>query len=268
MSHDNDLIFDLGFFDGSDTRYYLDKGFRVVAVEADHRAVARATRDFHAELASGTLTLLERAVWKDDGATVPFYLDQREDSAFHSVYRDVAERDGGGAVVHEVETVTIPTLFDVYGVPRYVKCDIEGADAIVVEQIGADGRLPPFLSIEIFERELIHGLGKAGYDRFQLVNQGHLSKFRQPRPAREGRTASVVFGGAHSGLFGRDLPMAHWCDEDTCVRRFDRWKRMKMNYGLIPRVQKHIARMGGWSWLDCTGWMDLHVTTREQLGML
>ena len=29
-----DLIFDLGMFDGSDTSFYLAKGFRVVALEA------------------------------------------------------------------------------------------------------------------------------------------------------------------------------------------------------------------------------------------
>ena len=29
------LIFDIGMYDGSDTRYYLNEGFRVLAIEAN-----------------------------------------------------------------------------------------------------------------------------------------------------------------------------------------------------------------------------------------
>ena len=36
------LIFDIGMYDGSDTRYYLNEGFRVLAIEANPVLVQRA----------------------------------------------------------------------------------------------------------------------------------------------------------------------------------------------------------------------------------
>ena len=36
------LIFDIGMYDGSDTRYYLNEGFRVLAIEANPVLVKRA----------------------------------------------------------------------------------------------------------------------------------------------------------------------------------------------------------------------------------
>lgn len=265
MGHDDTLIFDLGAYDGSDSRYYLDKGFRVVAVEAYPAAVTRARQAFRRELASGALTLVDRAIAVHPAEAIPFYLDPREGSAFHSIHRSAAERGGAGSIAVEVETTTVPALFDLYGVPRYLKCDIEGADDIVVEQISQDGRRPPFLSVECFDRELIERLYDSGYDRFQLVNQGHLSRFRQPLPAREGCSVDIVFGGAHSGLFGLDLPRQYWCDVHRCLGRFDRWKRMKLAPGSLARMLKHTGRASGRSWLDCTGWMDVHATTAQHL---
>ncbi len=263
---DNNLIFDIGFYDGSDSRYYLDKGFRVVAVEADPRAVVTGRRDFAKDIEAGRLTLVPKAIWKTAGDVIPFYLNPGENSSWHSVYRWSAERDDADSIVEQVETVTVPMLFEMYGVPRYLKCDIEDADEIVVEQIGEDSRLPAFVSTEFFEPSVIDGLRDAGYNRFQLVNQGHLSKHKPPRPAREGQYAKVTFDGAYSGLFGLELPEADWVDYETCMRRFVRWKAMKQNYGTLPRLYKHIGRLTGRGWLDCTGWMDIHATTTDTLG--
>ena len=36
------LIYDIGMYDGSDTRYYLNEGFRVLAIEANPVLVKRA----------------------------------------------------------------------------------------------------------------------------------------------------------------------------------------------------------------------------------
>ena len=36
------LIFDIGMYDGSDTRYYLNEGFRVLAIEENPVLVKRA----------------------------------------------------------------------------------------------------------------------------------------------------------------------------------------------------------------------------------
>ena len=36
------LIFDIGMYDGSDTRYYLNEGFRVLAIDGNPVLVKRA----------------------------------------------------------------------------------------------------------------------------------------------------------------------------------------------------------------------------------
>ncbi len=262
---DDNLIFDFGFYDGSDSRFYLEKGFRVVAVEADLRAVENAREAFSKEIGTGALTLLPKAIWSVAGETIPFYLNPGEGSSWHSVFQDAAERDGETSIVQEVETTTVPELFDTFGVPRYLKCDIEGADEIVADQIRKDGRLPLFASTEFYDRSAIEQLRDAGYDRFQLVNQGHLSRFKSPRPPREGLFCDTVFGGEHSGLFGLELPTEGWVDVQTCIRRFEKWKTMKENYGIVPRIYKHIGRLTGRGWLDCKGWMDVHATTSDRL---
>ena len=265
---DDNLIYDFGFYDGSDSRFYLEKGFRVIAVEADLRAVERAQTVFAKEIGTGALTLLPKAIWNVAGETVPFYLNPGEGSSWHSVFREAAERDGEKSTVQEVETTTVPELFDTFGVPRYLKCDIEGADEIVADQLREDGRLPAFTSTEFYERSAIELLRDAGYDRFQLVNQGYLSKSKPPRPAREGSYCESAFEGGYtgSGLFGLELAPDGWIDFQSCVKRFEKWKGMKENYGVAARINKHIGRLTGRSWLDSTGWMDVHATTSDQLG--
>ena len=69
--HD-DLIFDIGAHSGQDTRYYLKKGFRVVAVEADPELCAALRRDFADALASARLILVEAAI-SDHAGEGTFY---------------------------------------------------------------------------------------------------------------------------------------------------------------------------------------------------
>src|SRR5262245_43578507 len=53
-----DLIYDVGMEDGTDTGFYLKKGFRVVAVEADPELASRARERFSDEIAAGRLVVL------------------------------------------------------------------------------------------------------------------------------------------------------------------------------------------------------------------
>src|SRR5579863_9088502 len=52
------LVVDLGMNDGSDTLFYLKKGFNVVAVEANPTLVKRASRRFARFVAANTLHVL------------------------------------------------------------------------------------------------------------------------------------------------------------------------------------------------------------------
>jgi len=264
-SIDDGLIFDIGMHRGDDTAFYLAKGFRVVAVEADPKFVRQVAERLAGPLAEGRLTIVEKAIWEEAGTEIPFFIHGDPDRGWSSAFQAAAERDGQPAETIRVPTTTVTELFDRHGVPRYLKCDIEGGDALVVRQLGEDGRLPPFASVEISERAFIERLAAMGYDRFQLVNQAALHHTRLAPPSREGAFATLPPGGHASGPFGRDLPAAFWAVEATTLARYDRWRRNLERRGLKRRLMKRISRLTGRGWLNYRGWMDVHATTTAAL---
>ena len=51
---DRNLIFDIGMHIGQDTEFYLKKGFRVVAIEADPTLAEAAGENSHHRLQAGS----------------------------------------------------------------------------------------------------------------------------------------------------------------------------------------------------------------------
>src|SRR5918911_1707382 len=62
--HD-DLIFDLGANQGEDSEFYLAKGFRVVAVEANPLLYAGLRERLAEPIARGQLVLLNLGIWAE-----------------------------------------------------------------------------------------------------------------------------------------------------------------------------------------------------------
>ena len=259
-----DLIYDVGLFDGTDTAFYLAKGFRVVAVEARPDLCDAARARFSDELKNGQLTIVERAVWSTAGERLPFYIR----SGWSSVFRESAERDGGAsAATVEVETATIATLFAEFGVPHYLKCDIEGAEDFVIDGLSQAEVRPTFVSIEDPAGEGATRLAAIGYDRFQMVNQGLLRFFKPPKPAREGRYCDVRFTGRSSGLFGHELEAAAWVDVARLQEQMRLWNalRDKTVNPIFGFACKRWGKLTGHGWLVPGGWADIHATTSQAL---
>ena len=57
-----DLVMDIGLHRGEDSAYYLKKGFKVVAVEADPDLISHCKSRFPEFIESGNLTIVEGAV--------------------------------------------------------------------------------------------------------------------------------------------------------------------------------------------------------------
>ena len=220
---DRDLIFDLGMFDGSDTSFYLAKGFRVVAVEARPDLCVQAREQFSGELQSGRLTLIEKAIWTTPNEEVCFYVR----SGWSSVFQQVAERDGGASATIAVRTTTVSELFRDFGVPHFLKYDIEGAESIVIDDLKRQRDKPSFVSMEDSAGESASQLAKAGYDRFQMVNQGHLRLYKPPSESREGQYVQIAFNGRCSGLFGYELEPSHWSTHEHIQSRMQLWNALR-----------------------------------------
>ena len=259
MPANRSLIFDLGLFDGSDTDFYLRKGFRVVAVEARPDLCAQARLRFREELASNRLTIVERAIWKTEGDRIPFYVR----SGWSSVFRSSAERDGGASEEIQVVTTTMNRLFDEFGIPHYLKADIEAAEHVVVEALADQMDRPTFVSVEDPVGTTAARLHAIGYDRFQMVNQGNLKRTRFPTLSCEGKNVGAQFDGKCSGLFGHDLPPRRWVPLERLRGQMDLWNRLRLNQvnPALAYACRRFGRLTNRGWLLGAGWADIHATT-------
>jgi FkbM family methyltransferase len=244
MTVQPDLIFDLGLHQGRDAEFYLSKGFRVVGLEAVP-SLAAATSE---RLRGYTGFAVEaKALSSVAGETVSFYTVPDKDD-WGSLTRAAAEKGLYGSVEIRVPTTTIAELFDRYGVPYYIKCDLEGADSMFRDQLLADGRRPTFVSLELNELADLDVLKACGYDAVQVINQWLHPFTRCPEPAREGIYVDSRFDGHTSGLFGRELPSEGWISFDAARERVDLYMRLRA-------LDQNLA----------VGWIDVHVCRRESL---
>ena len=157
-------------YDGSDTAYYLETGCRVVAVEANPDLVAKACEQFSAHIVSGRLVCINAALTASGMDEVQLHLSAA-DAGSNSIFRHrVSHKVPMGTV--SVRTVTLETILQEHGIPKYIKVDIEGADRFCVLTLTAATR-PAFLSFEIGSDadELLAHAGAIGYKRFKIINQ-------------------------------------------------------------------------------------------------
>jgi len=247
MSDGDKLIFDLGMHAGLDTGFYLDKGFRVVAVEANP-AMAESVRGARAEaIEADRLTIVDKALWDRPGETISFYLNHEKDD-WCSAFKGWAEKGGHESEEIEVETVTLDQLIAEHGEPYYIKCDMEGADELFVRQLLASDCRPDYVSVEAGSLEILALLYAAGYDRVQIVNQAFLPFNPLPEPAREGRFVPVTFNGFMSGPFGRELDPGRWRSYARAVEDY-------LSFKSLNQRDDGLAH----------GWLDFHVTTSAVL---
>lgn len=219
----DDLVFDLGFHNGDDTAFYLSKGLRVVALEANPGLVEAGERRFAGDVEAGRLTLLHKAVCEASGY-VDFYVHPNK-TDWSSVLQTMAESDGSRAQLVSVQTTDFVELCAEYGTPLYMKVDIEGCDTFVAQQLLGSGTPPQFVSFETSRRDygaLFSYLYVAGYRQFQLVNQ-------QNNPTRQHsqRNGEFRFTSYSSGYFGNDLDPTKWVDFDQLITRYVFYKELK-----------------------------------------
>lgn len=243
---EGELIFDLGMHRGDDTEFYLKKGFRVVALEANPQLCAPAKKRFEAALAERRLILVEKALWKEPGQDVSFYINEDKDD-WSSVLQEFAEKEGHKSKRITVQSTTLSELFSKFGVPYYLKCDIEGADKIFAGQLAASSGRPAFVSTEAISVEILGLFLAAGYDRFQIINQALHPITKCPNPAREGQYVDQQFDGLMTGLFGHELKAEGWKTFHESVQTYCDFIRLTRESSIA------------------IGWLDFHASTVETL---
>lgn len=187
------LVYDVGLHLGYDTKLYLSKGYKVVAIEANPNLIDLSSIQFSQSIKEGNLTLLNNAISNIDNAKVPFYISQFG-SAQSSLQKTMAERRGEIFEI-EIETKKLSTIFKEHGTPYYCKIDIEGHDYIALETLSNSNILPQFVSAEINNVSndgilvsdiieidtlcpiwfsILEKLNDLGYTKFKIVDQASL----------------------------------------------------------------------------------------------
>jgi FkbM family methyltransferase len=247
-------IFDIGMFDGLDTDYYLECGYRVVAVEANPELVARARRERAAEVATGRLVVVHAAMAANH-EPVSLYLSGT-DLGSSSVHPELVERKQPAGVV-SVRGLTLADLLGEHGVPRFMKVDIEGEDRVCVLALSA-GAVPDYLSFEIGPdfQELLDHARAVGYRRFKIVNQMSYRELANHECLQDrlARRVSRLLGRpkpSHVRRSGRRFACGY-CSGPLPWRSDGAWRTYEQT------VAGWKAAQGG---LANSGWYDLLATT-------
>jgi FkbM family methyltransferase len=266
-----ELIYDIGMHDGADSDFYLRKGFRVVAVEADPETCRATAERFPSFLETGQLTIVNRAI-APVGGPVIFYRSQTPD---WSTIVDEWDADNAARGVSSepitVEGITLADLVGEYGNAFYMKLDIEGMDRRALESLAATSVRPQYVSMETsFSRNPSFDavqrdfelLARLGYDRFKIINQAQLVDQMPSDRALSGQDVPIRFTGDASGLFGEETP-GQWLSMEGALAQFRRFIRRKwlevrlyrnMRYYLL--YCKIMFRLTGRH--PNLGWYDIH----------
>jgi FkbM family methyltransferase len=235
-ARDSRLIFDLGMNNGDDTAYYLSRGFAVVAVEANPALCQQAAARFRTAIDDGRLTIVNAAVWKESGETT-FHVNLDNDH-WSSLDLGWAGRNASRCEQIRVRCASLSNLFEEFGVPHYLKIDVEGVDHTVLDQLHGQNLLPLYVSVEDcrFGFEYLATLASCGYDAFKLLDQSTVARLTDPASGR-------AFPAGSSGPFGEDLP-GEWLPHAEMVTLYSTSVRNMQGERLAPRSQ----------------WWDIHCT--------
>ena len=240
---DHGLIYDIGLHVGDDTEFYLKKGFRVIAVEANPKLIEHARTRFASQLASGQLTLVHAAMASFKG-DVEFYVNLEKDdwSSMDPAY--------GARMNTKFEKIRVPAmpfteLLDRHSVPHYIKCDIEGGDMDVLTSMLRSTARPKYFSVEAHDLAYYALLSAMGYTQFKLVNQNLNWATKLQSPALEGETVEHVFAGDCSGPFGKES-IGRWCTLDE-----------------VLQADQAVRTLGKFPWMS-NAWYDIHASLPDK----
>lgn len=273
------LIYDVGLHHGQDTDFYLKKGFRVVAFEADPANAEFCRKRFAADILSGQLTIVEGAITESsyqngNGRSVKFYRNEHH-SLWGSTSDDWAVRNevlGTTNQIISVEAIDFAEQLEKYGIPHYLKADIVGSETVCLRALLKFENKPDYISIrseKLVFRKLLDEfdlLETLGYAQFKAIKQDferltvELNGNGQPRQYRFEEGASGPFGELSSGK---------WKSRDETIRDY---QRIFVRYWLFGDYSYLIQTDRGRRMLDTLqrftrrsipGWYDTHAKLGE-----
>lgn len=192
------LVMDVGFNDGSDSSIYLALGYKVVAIEANSFLVERGNERFVSEIEENRLTIVNIGLplrGKENETQATFYKNKVNDE-WSSLLREVGCRGtcwGSNVVCRQQGQAETPTccagpefciearipivdcghLFEEFGVPFFLKLDVEGGEMSCLTALSKFERRPRFVSTEVSPDSWHHWteMIRLGYSGVKAVPQ-------------------------------------------------------------------------------------------------
>ncbi len=224
---------------GEDTEYYLKKGFNVVAFEADLDFVEQNKTKFKEEINNGRLAIVEGAIVEGgSNEQVRFYknLDKSVWGTLDEERAKIVKKMDARVKEVRVDSVDFADCVTKYGMPYYMKIDIEGSDKVCLRALKSFDVKPCYLSFESEDREFdelideMDLLSELGYEKFAIVPQANMHKTKVPDSSNEGKTVAHTFLKGSSGLFGRDLRQ-EWRSKKEVLEEYKKIFKLYEKYG-------------------------------------
>ena len=274
-----DLIYDVGLHKGEDTAYYLKNGFRVIAFEADPDLVRLNEERFSQSIKQGNLIIVDGAIVGDPSAKeVTFYKNLKE-SEWGTIDPERVQRNVKLGTPHRsirVPAINFEECIIKFGIPYYMKIDIESADRICLEILKQFTVKPCYVSIEsekVHFENLVRELdifSELGYTKFSAVAQAAIHKLKRPIRSKEGKHISYRFPHGSSGPFGQDI--SNWMSMDEVLDEYKTIFKRYQKYGDDTFWGRNkIAKACLYAFLmlcgkPVPGWYDTHARLAECKG--
>lgn len=234
-------VIDVGMHDGADAVYYAQRGFKVIAFEAN----PVLSKDGQERFEKLGLDIIVRNLAISDKAEqrVKFYVNN-ERPQWSSLDSSLGTRDGGATEIEVLSCNLADELAPLNNRIHMVKIDIEGYDYVAVKQLCQLQHKPTYISVENGGVYFINLMNEMGYQKFKFANQKFNSVQRIPTNSKHGYLVDSTFLSHSSGPFGEDLP-GRWL---TVTEALKIGEALELGRQAAPDNL----------FADAVGWFDMH----------
>lgn len=267
------LIIDVGMHIGRDTEFYLLKGFDVIAIEASPDLVKKAQIKFSKYLETGQLRILNLAIAEKKGKVKLFSnIDKDDWSSLNNDWNiPISFGKRRNIKVFNIESTTLDAVINEYGMPYFVKIDIEGSDLDALLSLKNLSEVPKFISVELITSnnltnfkgnymDILCTLRALGYTKFQIVDQSLNNSTHAPYPSKEGKYVDYVFDGHTSGLFGKELLEKNWTSIDDVSFKYLTYLKFFEEYKTTAEQEANFYKYPNLISKNPLAWFDIHAT--------
>jgi FkbM family methyltransferase len=215
------IIFDLGFNNGQNLKYFLLKADIVVGVEANPTLFCKVKNLFAAEIANKQLFLENAAVSELEGFG-NFYINQKFDFLSTLSPEILNTNEVNDLQIINIKLIRASELVRKYlnkfnlTEIEFIKIDVEGYDHIILQDLFNNKIWPKFLSAEVSNSKVISLILDSPYKSFKFIEGKEIgNKIKNINICQKNNQYIMHDFKEHSsGPYGQDAPGNYFKKDD------------------------------------------------------